>query len=323
MKRAHLAPFVLFLAALIAPLAAQPREQFLLGVMRRDGVIIPFAAFNGRWSTPWPSSLRNLELPPTLADVPPKWWGGERPQGWTVYGPDASPGGRVTASALVTVPVGREKRIGLGTDFAAPAAPPPLFELPYPKDGLAVAGHAVVEPIHHVSRYTDAWKGLPASLREEIDAAERRSVDRVRGAAGWIHPVRDRQRRTVLAEIEAWYTSPIVEPGFSVSYVEAVKKYPPGPGDDGCGLETFVSGWLHKNPREAKPRTDLTAQITYCDRNGISYLLPFGRLRAKDRTHWVVQLSSWEREWYVVVEVTPGRTRYVAEFFGGGRTDVF
>lgn len=323
MKRPHPAPFVLLLAALIAPLAAQPREQFLLGVMRRDGVILPFAAFDGRWSEPWPSSLRNLELPATLADVPLKWWGGERPQGWTVYGPDASAGARVIPSALVTVPVGREKRMGIGTNFVAAAAPPPLFALPYPKEGLAVAGHAVVESIHHVSRYTGAWKTLPATLREEIDAAERRSLDRVRAAAGWIHPVEDRQRRTVLAELEAWYTSPLVQPGFSVSYVEAVKKYSPGPEDEGCGLETFVSGWLHGNSREAKLRTDLTAQITYCDRNRISYMLPLGAVRANGRTHWAFQLSSWEREWYAVVEVTPGRTRYVAEFFGGGRPDVF
>ena len=310
------------LAALIVPLAAQPREQFLLGVMRRDGVILPFAAFDGRWSKPWPSSLQNMELPATLSDVPEKWWGGNRPQEWTIYPANAEPA-RVNASGLVTVLVGREKRLGIGTDFVSAEPPAPLFELPYPKEGLAVGGRAVVRPILQVSKLTDAWKNFPALLRADIDEAERVALGRVRSASQWTHPFAEPQRRAVSVHLEAWYTGVLVQPGFSVSYIEAVKKYPPGPADAGCGLETFISGWVHSNTRQPQPRTDLTAQITYCDRNRVSYMLPLGSVLANNRTHWAFQLSGWEREWYVVVEVTPGRTRFVAEFFGGGRPDVF
>ena len=323
-SRTYLARFAVvpLLAALFVPLAAQPREQFLLGVMRRDGVILPFAAFDGRWSQPWPSSLRNVELPATLADVPAKWWGGERPQEWTLYAPGGE-SARVTASALVTVVVGREKRLGIGTDFVSAEPPAPLFELPYPKEGLALAGRAAAQPIPHISRLTAVWKNLPTLLRDDIDEAERKAVDRVRAAARWTHPVGEPQRRRVTADLEAWYTAPLAQPGFSVSYIEAVKKYPPGPDDAGCGLETFISGWVHTNARQPTPRTDLTAQVTYCDRSQVSYMLPLGRVLVNNRTHWVLQLSSWEREWYAVVEVTPARTRFVAEFFGGGRPDVF
>jgi hypothetical protein len=37
----------------------------------------------------------------------------------------------------------------------------------------------------------------------------------------------------------------------------------------------------------------------------------------------VFQTSSWENEWYAVVEATPGRVRYVAEYHGGGRPRSF
>ena len=106
-------------------------------------------------------------------------------------------------------------------------------------------------------------------------------------------------------------------------YIEAVKKYPPGLDDLGCGLETFVSGWVHINTRQPKPKTELTARVTYCDRKGVSYMLPLGMLKVRGRTHWVFQTSSWESEWYSVVEMTPGRIRYVAEYFAGGRPTPF
>jgi hypothetical protein len=48
-------------------------------------------------------------------------------------------------------------------------------------------------------------------------------------------------------------------------------------------------------------------------------MLPLGFMTVNHRTHWVFQSSSWETEWYIVVEATPGRIRYVAEYFGGGR----
>jgi hypothetical protein len=91
----------------------------------------------------------------------------------------------------------------------------------------------------------------------------------------------------------------------------------------GCGLETFISGWMHINKRQPKPKTELTARVTYCDRKGVSYMLPLGLLKLRNRTHWVFQTSSWEREWYSVVEATPGRLRFVAEYYAGGRPSPF
>ena len=63
--------------ALVA--AAQPddRQRFTMGVLRRDGLLLPFASFDGGdWSVPWPASLKETALPIALGDVPRKWWGG-------------------------------------------------------------------------------------------------------------------------------------------------------------------------------------------------------------------------------------------------------
>ena len=58
------------LATAAAPLAAQRDPAFAVAMLRRDGVIIPFAVFDGRsWSTPWPAPTYGLEAPLTMAAV--------------------------------------------------------------------------------------------------------------------------------------------------------------------------------------------------------------------------------------------------------------
>jgi hypothetical protein len=303
---------------------AQAPERVSLGVMRRDGVIVPFAIFDGdEWSMPWPVSVQNMELPITLDAVPPKWWGSAMPTGWTLWPATGQPAVKVAPIAPLAILIGREKRVGLRTDFVSDQPAASFFELPYPKEGLAVAGNTEVAPITRVSNMTSAWKTLTTSLQEEIEEAERKEIARLKSNAKWNHPLMAVERRRVVAELEAWYTTGLEQPGFALSYIEAVKKYPVGVDDLGCGLETFISGWMHINKRQPKPKTELTARVTYCDRKGVSYMLPLGLLKLRNRTHWVFQTSSWEREWYSVVEATPGRLRFVAEYYAGGRPSPF
>ena len=48
----------------VAVAAAPSGPKFSLGVVRRDGLLVPFATFDGRgWSVPWPDSDLNVPLP--------------------------------------------------------------------------------------------------------------------------------------------------------------------------------------------------------------------------------------------------------------------
>jgi hypothetical protein len=288
--------------------------------MRRDGVMLPFAAFDGnKWSMPWPSAVGVLDIPVTLDAVPEKWWGGRKPEAWALWSPGAAEPVPLAVAAPIVIQVGQTRRIGIRTGHQPTEAPAPFFELPYPKDGLAASGGATVEAIPPVSRHVPQWRELPETIKADIDKAEERTLAGLRNRAGWTHPVEREAREATPVHLEAWYSATLNQPGWSVSYIEAVRKYQPGPEDEGCGLETFVSGWVHHNSRTPKPKTDLVARVTYCDRDGIRYMLPLGLLRLRNRAHWVVQISSWQSEWYAVVEATPDRIRYVAEFLGGGR----
>jgi hypothetical protein len=301
-----------------------PDRGFTLAVLRTDGIMLPFAAYDGsRWSTPWPTAVGNApdaisEIPPNLDAVPAKWWGRQRPAEWRLWpgGGDAAIPVRLIAPAVL--PVGRVGRLGIRTDYRVNFNPLiPTVEFPYPKEGLVVGGDARVTAVATVSRQIPAWGEMAARLRPDIDAVEESAIRALRANARWTHPYDKGARGRLRPELEAWYSSRLAEEGHVASYIEAVKKYPPTPADEGCGLETFVRGWVQQATGETRLKTALKAVITYCDREKVSYMLPFGQMRIDDRTHWIYQMSGQDHEWYAVAELTPGRTRVRAEYHAG------
>jgi hypothetical protein len=295
--------------------------RLVLGVLRNDSLLLPFAAFDGRkWSTPWPDSIGGPggpALPVSVASVPAKWWGGEEPAAWNVWPRGAEAATRLTLQSLAMIPVGISRQLGFRTDHAPAVAPVPPFVLPYPKVGIAIAGDASLRPIPSVSAMTAEWKAFAAALRPEIDKAEEKSIRALQGGARWNHPFKPEMRAKVPAEMEAWYIARLPGSPVNLSYVEAVKKYPLLPADDGCALETFVSGWVRHEDRQRNARADLKAVITYCDRRGVSYMLPFGELQLAGKAYWVTQMSGRDHEWYTVIEGRPDGVKYVAEYQAG------
>ena len=128
------------------------------------------------------------------------------------------------------------------------------------------------------------------------------------------------ERRKVPVELEALYRAPMDTEGWAVYHVEAVKRYPPGKDDEGCGLVTSASGWMAIGPN-GKMWRQIGARVTYCDRKGVTYFLPLGLIHARGRTYWVFQTSSYEIEAYDVVRPTPRliefETGYTAGSCGG------
>ena len=306
--------------AVSQPAASSASGHLVLGMVRNDGVLLPFAAFDGRkWSAPWPFIDRfggAPDLPVNLASVPLEWWGGEAPGAWRLWSRNAEPRA-LTLSSLLMVRVGQSRQLAFRTDLPPVLPPVPPFELPFPKMGLAIAGDGALSPIANVSSLSPVFKAFAASLRGDIDAAEEKAIGRIRSRDRWNHPFKREERSAIVPELEAWYVTPLPDGVQRMSYIEAVKKYPLKPEDDGCGLETFVSGWVHHDEKRQKPMATFKAVVTYCDRRGVSYMLPFGQMRIGGRVHWIVQMSGHDHEWYAVIEGSPNRARYVAEYQAG------
>src|SRR5690349_24999088 len=68
---------LLLLATPFRPISgADETSPFVVGALRRDGIVIPFAVFDGKnWSAPWPADLNVNDQPTPVADIPRAWWG--------------------------------------------------------------------------------------------------------------------------------------------------------------------------------------------------------------------------------------------------------
>lgn len=308
-------PAGLILAALIATAAAAPRDrddpQFALGVLRRDGVLLPFASYDGSWSVEWPYSLVNIPI--SLGDVPKKWWGAPGPEArWTAW---LSEGAQrpLTTQKLRPLPVFCDMRLGIQTDYVGSTFDP--RDPTVPKDGLAIAGDAALLPVTTVSVNSPDAQQLAKTITDAFNDEERLASRRF---TRWKHPYNDSQRKAFPIQIEALYRAheKTRRGEWDTAFVEAVRAFPPGENDEGCGLITYAHGWVRQQPGK-DPDVDIGARITYCDREGVSFMQPFGRLRLKDDMYWVYQLSSWRDEAYVVSRVRPRENRPVVVVTGG------
>jgi hypothetical protein len=321
-------PFLFLLVLAQAPFAAEPqrgraggpsREQgtpFTLGVLRRDGVVLPFASFNGRrWEMSWPADLTYLELPISLENIERAWWGRAVPPPATMtLWNDGKPRGDLTLLSPTFVELHcRSRRLGLRTNYHAAELPPPRTELPYPKDGLVVTGAQRVDAIETLAKGSPEMRDTAQAILEEFNEEETYAA----GAfTSWRHPVPKAQRARLPIEIETLYRAPMDEPGWSAYYFEAVRRYAARPQDDGCGLLTTARGWLRTGPKGEK-RVELGAQITYCDRFAQTFMLPLGLIRAGGSTYWVYQLAGYLNEAYAVVRPTPRQIERPVGFVAG------
>jgi hypothetical protein len=305
------------------PQAVQPgpAERGMVGVLRRDGLILPFAAFRGTtWASSWPVDLRYLELPVNVEAIPERWWGGVKDEGsplpkwmaWLTDGRSAP----LPVTGVQLLRVHCDTRIALRSEYQS-TEPMPLMPVgPFPKDGLAVTEGVTVERIEIVPVSDPAADRLMAAVMRDLDRTEDREIGAAAGG-GWRHPVPRRERGKLPVKLESWYRKRLPN-GWTASYIEAVRAYPARPEDDGCGLETLFSGWVLQAAGGAQPRAQLGARITYCDRVGAMYMLPLGTVQLQGKSFWISQSSGHAAEWYAVTELDRDRARVVAEYYGGG-----
>jgi hypothetical protein len=313
----RIAPALALLAAFAAPVVVhggQGRSAFGLGILRRDGVLIPFASFSGHaWTTDWPGN-NSVELPISLGDIPKRWWGAPGAAArWTAWPPDGK-SRPLTLQKPQQLPVFCGTHLGVKTDYEGSAVDP--RDPTVPKDALAIAGDATFVPIIQVSLYSQDATKIVDAITDDFNKEERTAAEHF---VNWRHPFGELSRKDFPIELEAFYRAHESTPSgdWRVSYIEAVRRFPAQAGDRDCGLITFVRGWVLE--REGRtPVIDIGARITYCDRADVTFMQPFGQLMIDREPYWVYQLSSWRDEVYGVSRVRPDEVKPVMAVSGGG-----
>lgn len=312
------------------PALGAEEDSFALAVLRRDGIVLPFAYYDarpggllskgGRWLNPWPVTGKEFEIPLQLSDVPRDWWPRERPiaswTAWTAQGARSEIESRSPQAVVAHCQMG----IGIRTSYQPPEPPPPEMMQPYPKDGLATSGPVTVERPVLLDPSTPEWKAVAERVQIEVTDLEEGLVKNLSFAGQWSHPASRRERAAMDFDAET-----VVRVTPRALYFEGVKTYPPptalvSRGDaqvpNRCNILTYAAGWVFLSP-DGKPKVQASAEITDCNREGMVYTLPLGLIPRDDAVLFVAQVSGWGYERYEVLEVRGDRVKAVFAVPGG------
>ena len=311
----RLAVALLLAALATAGVLGAERQKFSLAALRRDGVIIPFASFDGRaWSLQWPDSDVTVPLPISRADIPKKWWGPQGPDApWRALLPDGE-----TRPLVLGKPVHAKVfcsgHPAIATDYRGEPVDP--REPTVAKDGLAVAGDVKIQDIINISVHAPEAQRVIDLITAEFNLQE---LQAIKNFVNWSHPFWTWERWKYPIALEAFYrsTETTTRGTWKTTYVEAIRRFPPRAIDQDCGLITFVRGWITEQAGKLSV-INIGARISYCDRAEVSFMLPFGRLVAENEAYWVYQTSSWRDELYTVSRIRPEGVRTVVAASGGG-----
>ncbi len=295
--------------AVLGAAADTASDAFGVGVLRRDGVVIPFATFDGkRWRNAWPEPQSNFAVPVSLASVPRRWWGPLGPletwQAWLESGEQTI---HVTQPDWVNVHCARH--LALRTDYSTRTYLPLEGEQPYPKDGLVVSPPRPIDRIEALPPTATELDSLGRVLHEAFNTAESMTAGRGR------HPVNRRTRDQTTPALEAAYAfgrSP------RYYYIEAMRTYRElGQRADECIATAFGTGWFVRENGQARPLV-MAVDVLSCNRFAASYMLPLGVVRVADRLFWLAQFSGSDHERYTVLEIKPKTVDAVVNTWGGG-----
>jgi hypothetical protein len=299
------------LCASVVSAAEPPSATFTLGVLRRDAMVVPFAAYDGkRWENHWPPPGQGVDVPVNLRSVPGRWWGKSGPlEAWQVWA-DAAPPRLVHVRQPDWLQTHCQKQVGLRTDYQPDQWPPGPEAQPYPKDGLAVSPPHPVEPIETLPSDSTEREVLADILRAAFAVREEGALARAQTDGA---PVRasKKELEALPITIEALYA---FGTNRRVYWVEAIREIKKG---NACAAIVFGAGWFVLDSGRLT-RGEFDVSVVPCSREGLRYMLPLGVISLPRGQYWIAQWSGWDSEEYDVVEISARSFTPVLAVWGGG-----
>lgn len=299
---------------------AADQDKFAVGVLRRDGIVVPFATFDGkRWRQDWPEPRGSEEIPASIDNVPPRWWGGLGPlDTWQAWTAAAAPL-RLRVLQPDWYDAQCVRHVGLRTDYRSMLPRVDPKAAPFPKDGIAIAPPRGPETIERVE-IENVGMSAP-EVAAAFNEAERKAVKRFEDRSKF--PIPAERRGDAQLKIEAIYAAGS-RSGTRVYYVEASKQYAfrDRMNDDArlgrCAQVSFGGGWFVGDANRPLKPLGFEVAVVACNRYQARYMLPLGATRLAGRYFWIAQWAGWDYEEYSIVEIKQDKTDVALRAWGGG-----
>lgn len=294
-------------------------NRLTLGILRGDGVVVPFAEFrDGTWSAPWPKLEEYGEgIDNTLADLPTAWFERHR-EATNIWYFGRSAGGRtrLRTSNLTRVRNHCQENWGLLSDFPGRA----LGANEHHKNiGVAVDTERRVETPLALSENSIEHQSVSPIIRLFFNKAEDLEASKLTGVARSIHFPSATKRRAVRAVVSKLHRNRSPLDGLTLYHFEAKKEYerPRSATDAGCNTMSVFSGWIMRDRRGELRLLSRQLVVDDCDMKAADYSTFLGLLTVGNRVFMITESHGYEQESYSILELRDTRIIRVLKVFGG------
>ena len=276
------------------------KPQFMIGMLRGDGTLVPFAQYgNGGWWNPWPKPRQVAEsiyaesteaMDHSLADLSEPWFTqcGKIPTPW-FFSSSAGTFTVLRASRVVQVRAHSGTNWGLLTDFPQRTSNDPLHDV----IGVVATVRQEIEPFVKIEPASPQGKEIGAFIKQIFDNEDGAKVE---------------------ASVTVLYRSNSAVNGEHLYYFEAEKQYPKQ--GSGCSDVSLFQGWISEDERHGLGLMASNFVLTDCDRKGPSTMIPIGSMKLQEQIFLFVREHGWESESYIILELNQSGLHRVLQTVG-------
>lgn len=325
------------------PLENQPREyksptnyewrdrenQFIVGILRADGILIPFAQYgNGGWWNPWPkprhprdSIYAETEVTHhSLSDLKEPWFSqcGKMPRTWYFWSSESTPT-VLKASKVVQVQAHSGTNWALLTDLPKRSTEDTLHS----QIGIAINVNTKVNPMIQATSSTAEEVNIISFVKQTIGEAETDELNRLRDQRPLPEfpmrqlPLPKEERDKIKTSISKLYRSTALINGEHFYYFEAEKRYPAAQASQSCEYISWYRGWISTQGKGGLGLLDSQLVFTDCDRKGASYSIPLGMMMLNNQMFLFATEHGWEDQSYMILEFDYSGLHRVLDTLGG------
>lgn len=305
-------------------------KQFMAGVLRTDGTLVPFAQYrHGLWWNPWPEPPHGGKdeiVPKSLGGHPEPWFRAcETPPATWYFWPSAGSPMALKTSGVVEVENHSQTNWALTTDYPQKRGAEKGSH--HEQVGFALSVDLKADGMFEIERGSTEAGQVVAYVKSAFNSSEAAEIARLAAApaadgppAAGGFPLSGEQRAQVKLAVTKLYRDRAGIGGAHVYYVEVEKRYkkPTSSRDTSCENVAFLKGWVLKRKDGTLGMLEDSFGLTDCDgKDRGSSVELFSVMALNNRTFLLAVEHGWEGESYTIYELKDFSLVRLLETLGG------